>query len=244
MTPPDNPEPPGAAAPGPGRAESARPAGLREQSRAEAMRRIRATAVELLAEKSFDEITTREVAQRAGIGEATLFRYVESKQELLMLAYGDRMDALLDAVEERDAELELRAGELTGGEFCGRVLAIFRARADFYLQSPDNARLYMRYGFDVKNPSLDRHLGQGDRIIALATRILRSGQRQGVLSSAVDAETVAENCHGTFIHEVDRTPVRHLPIEAIAERVDARLSAQLLPLFIDGSAGEPGKGDR
>src|ERR1700677_3798326 len=127
MTPPDNPEPPGAPAPDGGRTGSARPTGLREQSRAEAMRRIRANDVEVLAEKNFDEITTREVAQRAGIGEATLFRHVESKQELLMLAYGDRMDALLDAVEERDAELELRGGELSGGQFCGRVLAIFRA---------------------------------------------------------------------------------------------------------------------
>jgi AcrR family transcriptional regulator len=230
MAPPDNPPP-----------ADPRPASLREQSRAEAMRRIRATAVELLAEKSFDEITTKEVAQRAGIGEATLFRHVESKQELLMLAYGDRMDALLDEVERRDRELERAEEGSTGVQFCRRVLAIFAARVDFYRQSPDNARLYMRYGFDVKNPSLGRHLGQGDRIIALAARIIGSGQRQGVLSSAVDPETVAENCHGTFIHEVDRTPVRRLPLSAIGDRVNARLSAQLVPLITDGSAVE---GDR
>ncbi|MEV0688218.1 TetR/AcrR family transcriptional regulator [Nocardia sp. NPDC050378] len=212
--------------------------GLREQSRLEVMRRIRAAAVDLLATKPYASITTKEVAQHAGIGDATFFRYVSSKDELLTLAYGDRMDSVLDELEREDDRIE-EAGEAEDGHwYCDRIRNLYRARADFYLQDPVNASLYLRQGFDIASPGCERAIQQGDRLIARARRIIADGQAAGRLIAGVDPLAVAQNCQGIFIHEVDRTPVRGFEPETIWQRVDARLSAQLDPLVLDGrSAG-------
>jgi AcrR family transcriptional regulator len=206
--------------------------GLREQAKLEVMRRIRAAAVDLLATKPYASITTKEVATRAGIGDATFFRYVSSKDELLTLAYGDRMDSVLDELEHQDDLIE-KAGNETGGRwYCDRIRNLYKARAEFYLEDPTNAALYLRQGFDMTSPGRERAIQQGDRLIARARRILADGQAAGQIYPDVDPLAVAQNCQGIFIHEVDRTPVRGFEPTTIWQRVDARLSAQLDPLVL------------
>jgi AcrR family transcriptional regulator len=215
-------------------AEASAPLGLREQSKLEVTRRIRAAAVDLLGRKPFRQITTREVAQHAGIGEATLFRYVGSKDELLTLAYGDRMDALLDELQGADDRVAEAAGaERTGESYCARVLSFYEGRAAFYLQDPANAALYLRQGFDMSSEGRARTIAQGDRLIERVRSILAAGQVAGALLPRIDALSVAQNCHGIFIHEVDRTPTRGFEPSTIWQRVHARLNAQLDPLVVD-----------
>jgi AcrR family transcriptional regulator len=215
-------------------AEVSAPLGLREQSKREVTRRIRAAAVDLLARKPFSEITTREVAQHAGIGEATLFRYVGSKDELLTLAYGDRMAALLDELQSADDRVAAAANAGRPGDwYCARVRSFYEGRADFYLQDPLNAALYLRQGFDMASAGRTRTIAQGDRLIERVRSILAAGQSDGALLSRVDPLSVAQNCHGIFIHEVDRTLTRGFQPSTIWQRVHARLNAQLDPLVLD-----------
>ena len=47
--------------------------------------RIRAAARELFREKGFDGATLRAIAERAGMGASSIYRHVETKQELLIL---------------------------------------------------------------------------------------------------------------------------------------------------------------
>ncbi|HAS33506.1 MAG: hypothetical protein CMH38_16695 [Microbacterium sp.] len=206
-------------------------AGLRARAKAEVNRRISEATARLLAEREFDEVTTREIAQQAGIGEATLFRYVSSKEQLLAMVYGDQMDELIERVLAADERAETME-QTSGLALCARVKAIYRARADFYLQNPGNASRYLRQAFDVNGPDRERTMTQGDRLIARTTHILESGQRAGLIIGEVNALLVAQNCHGIFIHEVDRTPTRGFAPETIWERVSARLDAQLMPLAI------------
>jgi len=206
--------------------------GLREQAKLEVMRRIRAAAVDLLATKPYDSITTTEVALRAGIAHATLFRHVSSKDELLTLAYGDQMDAVLDELEREDDLIEAAGAKEDGWWYCNRIRNLYRARAQFYLRDPSNAALYLRQGFDMASPGRERAVQQGDRLIARARRILSDGQASGHIHAGVDALTVAQNCQGIFIHEVDRTPVRGFDPATIWDRVNARLGAQLDPLIL------------
>ncbi|MFB9859459.1 TetR/AcrR family transcriptional regulator [Paenarthrobacter aurescens] len=206
--------------------------GLREQAKLEVMRRIRAAAVDLLASKPYDSITTIEVAQRAGIAHATLFRHVSSKDELLTLAYGDQMDVVLDKLERQDDLIAAAGAEEDGRWYCNRIRNLYRSRAEFYLRDPSNASLYLRQGFDMASPGRERAVQQGDRLMARACRILKDGQEAGHICPGVDALTVAQNCQGIFIHEVDRTPVRGFDPATIWDRVEARLSAQLDPLIL------------
>lgn len=207
---------------------------LRERSKLGKAERIKAAAEQLLSERSIEQITTREVAELAGIGEATLFRYIGSKRELLMMVYGDQMDAILTKIEREDAVLA-SSGSLRrddGEAYCGRIYNIYRARCEFYRRNPDNAALYMREGFQVGSVTGARNIAQGDRSIRMVGAILAEGQSQGALIATVDPYLVAQNCHGIFIHEIDRTPVRGFTPQTIWDRTSARLSVQLSPLII------------
>lgn len=208
--------------------------GRRDQAKSVRAARIHAAAHTLLLRKSFDEITTREVAEEAGIGEATLFRYIGSKQRLLTMVYGDQLDEMLNRIEEADAARmsaeQRRRGQ--GNWYLDRVYAAYKARCDFYLLSPHNAALYLREGFVPGGEATPRHVAQGDRTIRLVAAILVEGQGSGALRADVDAHTVAQNCHGTYIHEIDRTPVRGFDPNTIWARLHRRLNVQLEPLVV------------
>jgi AcrR family transcriptional regulator len=199
------------------------------------MGRIRAAAELLLRRKTFEEITTREVAELAEVGTATLFRYIKSKQDLLMMVYGDELDAMLDRIEAADRSCLSQAPDHQPASFfIERVLRVYRARCDFYLANPHNAAVYLRAGFEPDAESSERHLEQGDRTIALVASILAAGQERSVLIDTVDAQLVAQNCHGTYMHEIERAPVRRLEPATIWERLEPRLVVQLGPLTAVG----------
>ncbi len=79
-------EPRGAAA----SAEPVRP-GLRERKKREKAASILSAATRLFAEKGYDAVTTQEIAQAADVGNGTLFRYAETKAELLVLVMNERL---------------------------------------------------------------------------------------------------------------------------------------------------------
>ncbi|WP_370615435.1 TetR/AcrR family transcriptional regulator [Mumia sp. Pv 4-285] len=206
--------------------------GPRDLAKRERLDRIRAAATELLLEKDFQSITTRDIARRAGVAEATLFRYIKGKQELLTMVYGDQLDAQLSAVEEEDARLVAGRGNAppTVDSVVERIFHIYRRRCEFYQVAPHNASLYLRQGFEVDRDLSARPVSQGDRTIRLVASILAEGQQTGVIDPSVEAALVAQNLHGTYMHEIDRTPVRGLDPSTLWERLRPRLEVQLLPL--------------
>lgn len=208
------------------------PLGLRDRARRDRIARIRAAAEELMLDARFEDITTKALAERAEVGEATLFRYIKSKQALLMMVYGDRLDALLETIEGDDAAAADAAAADGARGHIDRVLHVYSARCAFYLESPHNAALYLRAGFDPHDSSAARLTAQGDRTIALVAGILRDGQQAGALIAGTDMRLVAQNCHAAYMHEIDRTPVRGFEPSTIWERLEPRLAVQLEPLAL------------
>src|SRR5690349_14115596 len=93
------------------RRESARPKyaeapGVMQRNKHEKLERIREAARELFASKGFAETTTREIAERAGVGTGTLFLYARTKEELLMLVLAEKVEAVQ---EERFRTLPTQA---------------------------------------------------------------------------------------------------------------------------------------
>lgn len=204
--------------------------GLREKARIERYRNIRAAAEQLFDQRGYEQTTTKEVAELAGVGEATLFRYVSNKHELLLLVIGERMDMALKAIEDADKEMAAKAS--TARDYVERIYAIFRARAQFYSIDPENVTSYLHYGFKAGSQLGAQSIAQGDRIIALTASILDGASKAGHLSAHVDSMTVAQNLNGTYIHEVLRTPVRGFRPEDLWERLHERLRVQIEPLFL------------
>lgn len=65
--------------------------GRRERNKQEKLGRILVAARDLFAAKGFVETTTQEIAERADIGTGTLFLYVKSKEDLLIMVFRDEM---------------------------------------------------------------------------------------------------------------------------------------------------------
>lgn len=208
---------------------SGAPVGLCEKARIERYQNIRAAAEQLFNERGYEHTTTKEVAELAGVGEATLFRYVSNKHELLLLVIGERMDTTLQAIE--DADKELAANTSTARDYVERIYAIFRARARFYATDPENVTSYLHHGFKAGSQLGAQSISQGDRVIALIAAILDDARKAGYLSADVDSLIVAQNCNGTYIHEILRTPARGFRPEDLWEKLRERLRVQIEPLF-------------
>lgn len=206
---------------------------VRAASKQARMIRIQQAAERLFKERSIHDITMKEVALEAGVGEATLFRYVGTKLTLLFVVYGDRMDQLLTDIEAADIEssLQVPADAATPAHYVSRVLKIYQRRCEFYLENPENSSIYLRAGFDTANTNRWRNLAQGDRSIRLTIGILEAARRRDILDADVSLRAVAQNCHAIYMHEIDRTPTRELDPGTIWERAQPRLEAQLRPLF-------------
>lgn len=194
---------------------------------------IRDAASKLLRGRSFASITTKELAKAANVSEATFFRYVDNKKLLLSSVYGDLMDEVLAKIDEEDARLvaELK-GHPTFDFYIGRVLNLYRLRSRFYVDNPTNSAIYLRLGFDPSYENASRNIKQGDRTIAMVTEILKRGQVSGVINGKIEMRLCAQNLHGTYVHEIDRTEIRGFAPDSLWERLEPRLKVQLLPLEV------------
>lgn len=74
---------------------------LRDRQKAQIRGDIQRAAVRLFAERGFDAVTTEEIAAAAGIGHSTYFRYVTSKEDLLLGILRRAGAAIVDNLKAR-----------------------------------------------------------------------------------------------------------------------------------------------
>lgn len=74
---------------------------LRDRQKAQVRGDIQRAAVRLFAEDGFDAVTTEEIAAAAGIGHSTYFRYVTSKEDLLLGILRRAGAAIVDNLQAR-----------------------------------------------------------------------------------------------------------------------------------------------
>ena len=86
----------------------------------------------------FGSVTTKEIALRADMGEATLFRYVSSKLELFLLIYGDEFEQVVNRCEASSAKL-LQKGRADASLYLEGILASYDSLAALYTRYPDLA---------------------------------------------------------------------------------------------------------
>lgn len=205
-----------------------RPPTLRERKKQENMARLRAAARELMWEKGFDQVTTREIASHAQVGEATLFRYVASKIDLFMLVYGEEFEGVIARCEdfERDNPIDMSNPE----HVLGRILDHYGRLSALYVRYPELAYTYVKESFGSPTEIGRSGLEHGDRFYAVLRGILGAAQR-GEAFIVADPSTLAFNCHALYIHEVLRSHGRELSTTAMPDRLRDRLEFMLRPFF-------------
>ena len=75
--------------------------GLRERKKQETREALTRAALELFAERGYDETTLAEIAEAAGVSTRTIFAYFPSKEDILFATTEAMCDALGDALRER-----------------------------------------------------------------------------------------------------------------------------------------------
>ena len=77
---------------------------LREQTRTVVRSLLARTAIELFAEKGYDNTTLDEVATAAGISRRTLFNYFRSKEDLALSSLAEQGELIAERLAERPAD--------------------------------------------------------------------------------------------------------------------------------------------
>lgn len=109
----------------------AAPQGRRERKKAATRRTILDAAVELFLDRGFDEVSVREIADRADVSPTTVFTHFPQKEALL---FGDEVaqrERLVAAVRERPA----------GTSVSGALLDHYRAELAAMAAEPDGPRV-------------------------------------------------------------------------------------------------------
>lgn len=156
--------------------------GRREQKKSETAHRIAAAGRKLLRVKGFDALTTQEVALEAGIPPGTLFGYISSKTDLLILA-------LVHEAMEFVATIKPRVPST--GSFVDRVMFVFNEMADYHGRDVDVSKHFLRELAVAMNPDLRElasSLGQAVRNVVM--HVAERHQADGELTREISQDQI------------------------------------------------------
>ncbi|WP_437485251.1 TetR/AcrR family transcriptional regulator [Sorangium sp. So ce1014] len=195
----------------------------------EAQKKIVEAAVTAFAEHGFHGTATRDIARRAGVAEATIFKYFPTKRDLLLGVLGPAIEQLVGPAMARSMDPLFNATYPTFEAFLRALLA---ERAAFVRAHPQLVRiLAQELPFDA-----DLRIGIAGRVfapflargIALIERFQREGQVVG-WPPALVLRCVASTFAGYILHRVFIAPDAAWDDEAEIERVIAFVIRGLSP---------------
>jgi AcrR family transcriptional regulator len=149
--------------------------------------RIREAARALFRELGFDRATLREIAARAGMGASSIYRHVESKEELLV-------QELADLQEE--AWSRFRVSDRRSEPARERVRRFFEAQHALLARDADLTVVALRATTYATARVSRRVLALQDRSVGLLAEILLEGRARGDLGRDVDVLAAAS----TLVH--------------------------------------------
>jgi len=125
-------------------------------SRPSAKERILEAALEIFSHKGFHPATTDEIAERAGVGKGTLYRYFETKDKLFA-----------ELVRLRLEELEKRAGSVMDGQddVLTMISKYIRVYFEFFDGNQRLFRLIVQEQLDLGEHSLEEYFRKVMRAI-------------------------------------------------------------------------------
>lgn len=161
--------------------------GRRERAKAERRERLKRAAFEVFAEKGYEAATTREIAQRAGVGTATLFRYAEQKRDLLLMMVNDGLAAATSRSRVLLAE---------DAALIDRLVAVFAPRYRYWARHLALARDAMHETVLARasgnaSPEVRRYLQGRAALVELLVEIVRREQARRAVEPREDAAVIA-----------------------------------------------------
>ena len=164
--------------------------GLRARNKREKEERILAAARTLFSERGFEATTTRDIAERAGIGTGTLFLYVRSKEELLLRLFADELERVQGQLFQSLPREEPLVDQL---------MAIFGGLFDLYSENPALSRTYIRELLFLEPEQAEEHQGVVDGLLARLAGLLEAAQAHGEVDKELNLTQAAVNAYSLYL---------------------------------------------
>ncbi len=181
--------------------------------------KILKAAERIFAQKGFHETTISDVAQEAGVSDATIYEYFVSKEELLFSIPGE--------TARRGKEvIELHLRYIRGA--ANKIRAVVYHYLDFYQKEPDYASVAMLI-LKQNRKFLETKAYQDVREMSrLIIQVIKEGVASGEFKPHIDPYLARSMILGTIEHMVIRSVLLGKP-ENLLELVDP-----LTDLLVDG----------
>lgn len=192
--------------------------GLREQHKADKLKRIKAAARAVFLAKGYDAATTREIAELAGVSPGTIFLYARDKGDLVCLMAIDRLKSNFSrAFGACDPQQPLLEQVLSVCEY------MFR-------QTAKNIPLSRIFIKEILSHKGREHVLE--RVTSQYQRLLVAARERGEIAFEEDPALVARTIHMLYLAEMRHWIMSDDPHPATALR-DLRMAFQLLFRALD-----------
>lgn len=161
----------------------------RGEQKAATRLKIRDAAWALFTEQGYEQTTTKQVAERAGVAVGTVFVHASDKPDLLMLVMHDRLAATSDAGFDslpRDAR------------FVDQLMHLFRGLFAMYSEHPDVARAFVKAMPGARGPNGERLNALTFAFLHRIGTLVQSAQERGEIARDVEPLAVAQNVFALY----------------------------------------------
>ncbi len=187
--------------------------------KAERRERIIESALKIFAEKGFQDATISEISKAAGVSDATVYEYFNSKEELLFTIPED-------ITEESIRDTEKVLPFLRGAE--SKLRAIVQSYITTYEKNPEYSALIMLHLKTNRNFLKTRAFEVVRDAARMLLACIKEGIDDGTFKKETDPYLVRSMILGTIEHLYTRKHLQGMPLP-MAEQVDL-----LVDLILDG----------
>lgn len=155
--------------------------GRRERRAAETRLRLFRSALKLIAERGFPNVTVEAITEAADVGKGTFFNYFDSKDHVLSVMAEIQLGKIREALEKAAEE---------GSTIQSVVRTLLDRIAEEPGRSPELARALISsfLASEVIRQYMERNMAEGRRIMA---KIIDIGQKRGEINASLKKEQIA-----------------------------------------------------
>lgn len=198
--------------------------GLRERNKIAKYNRILEAGRMLFSERGFEATTTQAVAQAAGIGVGTLFSYVSTKEDLLIIVFMDDLQTAVKTafgkVRDDDPLLE-------------SILTLYDGLLQYHINNFNLSRYLMREVVNVSNPSAVKIVSNLMSNIKIHTiTLIEREQNLRGYSKIVPNDILAKNCFAIYYDVLQGTKDEGGSLLDVANVLRDRMKIQIEPYYV------------
>jgi AcrR family transcriptional regulator len=164
--------------------------GRRERRRLETRDRLYQSAMRLLSERDFNDVTVEMITEDADVGKGTFFNYFPNKEAIVTYRFEQKLQVLTEMLgKKEEKELDVSVWQ--------RMVATMHHMGDSDAHSKRLARNLLALGLvndAVRAASLDVH----ERVCEIAEHLIQEGQANGELRADIPSRVLGDYMRGVY----------------------------------------------